>query len=128
MDWSKSYEARSALETAFATICRSIRRLGGLAVSNALCKFYIKLDEIQMVIVFQSRVHSQLTCPFDDFTREDKVMWKYYSGLVALERLKFKEAEECLGYALENMSMKHFRSVQKLICLLIPVHIDIPGM
>ena len=102
-------------------MCRSAKKTGGLAVSNALCKLYFKLDEIQMAIVFQTRVVSQLLSIFEEFPQGDRAIWKYYNGLIALERLKFKDAEECLSYALEHSNTSMTRSIQKTLFLLISV-------
>lgn len=74
-----------------------------------------------MAPVFQTRVDSQLTLSFDEFPREDRVTWKYYTGLIAMERLKFREAEECLSYALEQSDCDATRNIQKILFLLIPV-------
>lgn len=117
----QSFGARGSLEAAFAVICRSGKKGSGLAVSNALCKLYFKLDEIQMAAVFQTRVDSQLTLSFDEFPRQDRVTWKYYTGLIAMERLKFREAEECLTCALEQSNRDAARNIQKILFLLIPV-------
>lgn len=115
------FEAREILETAFGLICRSGRKASGLAVSNALCKLYFKLDELQMAVVFQTRVESQLTLAFNEFPRVDRVIWKYYNGLIALDRMKFREAEICLSYALDHTPRTERRNLQKILFLLIPV-------
>lgn len=75
-----------------------------------------------MAAVFQIRVESQLASAHDEFPVEDRAVWKYYDGLIALERLKFREAEECLTYALEQSLSGPRRNLQKILFLLIPVH------
>ena len=78
-----------------------------------------------MAVAFQSRVNSQLTLSFDEFPQEDRVTWKYYNGLIAMERLKFREAEESLSYALEQSNFRT-KNVQKILLLLIPVQPTFP--
>eukprot|EP00210_Caulerpa_lentillifera_P000765 g740.t1 len=113
----------SALQSAFALICRGSKRSSGLAVSNALYKLYFKLDEVHMAAVFQTRVDSQLSLPFEEFPVSDRATWKYFNGLIALERFKFRDAEECLSYALEHQNKSATCNIRKIMILLIPLRL-----
>lgn len=112
------------MQNAFAVICRGSKRSSGLAVSNAIYKLYFKLDEVHMAAVFQTRVDSQLSLPFEEFPASDRATWKYFNGLIALERFKFRSAEECLSYALEFQTIRATNNIRKILILLIPVRLE----
>jgi len=77
-----------------------------------------------MAAVFQTRVDSQLSLPFEEFPASDRATWKYFNGLIALERFKFRSAEECLSYALEFQTIGATNNIRKILILLIPVRLE----
>ncbi|XP_028751374.1 enhanced ethylene response protein 5 [Neltuma alba] len=101
------------------------KRVGALYVTCQLFKIYFKLGTVHLCRSVIRSIETARIFDFEEFPRNDKVTYMYYTGRLEVFNENFLAADHKLSYALKHCNPQSEANIRMILKYLIPVKLSI---
>jgi nuclear mRNA export protein PCID2/THP1 len=99
------------------------KKFGALYLVNVLFKLYFQLDQLRQCKFLINAVENPSFPPFSEFPRKQQIIYKYYTGRLAMYDDNFTRANTQLTFCLSNCHSKYIKNRYLILQALIPVRL-----